>query len=172
MTIERTAAVTRKGQPLTVIGPKLEVGDRAPNATLVANDGSTVSLDDYAGKLRLISVVFSLDTRICDMQTRHFNEEAANLGPNAVVLTISTDLPFAQKRWCGAAGIDRVITLSDHRLMSFGDAYGTHIKELRMEQRSIFVIDKDGIIRYVEYVPEVGQHPDYDKALAAAKALK
>jgi thiol peroxidase len=88
------------------------------------------------------------------------------------VLTISTDLPFAQKRWCGAAGIDRVITLSDHRLMSFGDAYGTHIKELRMEQRSIFVIDKEGIIRYVEYVPEVGQHPDYDKALAAAKALK
>jgi len=171
MTIERGAAVTFHGEPMTVIGPKLEAGDKAPNATLVANDGSTVSLDDYAGKLRLISVVYSLDTGICDLQTHRFNSEAANLGPDAVVLTISTDLPMAQKRWCGAAGIDRVITLSDHRLMSFGDAFGTHIKELRMEQRSIFVIDKDGIVRYVEYVPEVSQHPDYDKALAVAKAL-
>jgi len=137
MTIEREAAVTLKGKPMTVIGPKLEAGDKAPNATLVANDGSTVSLDDYAGKLRLVSVVYSLDTGLCDLQTHRFNSEAANLGPDAVVLTISTDLPMAQKRWCGAAGIDRVITLSDHRLMSFGDAYGTHIEELRMEQRSI-----------------------------------
>ena len=171
MTIVREAAVTLKGKPMTVIGPKLEAGDKAPNATLVANDGSTVSLDDYAGKLRLVSVVYSLDTGLCDLQTHRFNSEAANLGPDAVVLTISTDLPMAQKRWCGAAGIDGVITLSDHRLMSFGDAYGTHIKELRMEQRSIFVIDKEGIIRYVEYLPEISQHPDYDKALAAAKAL-
>jgi thiol peroxidase len=172
MTIEREAAVTLKGKPMTVIGPKLEAGDKAPNATLVANDGSTVSLDDYAGKLRLVSVVYSLDTGLCDLQTHRFNSEAANLGPDAVVLTISTDLPMAQKRWCGAAGIDRVITLSDHRLMSFGDAYGTHIEELRMEQRSIFVIDKAGIIRYAEYVPEVAQHPDYDRALAVAKALR
>ena len=171
MTIEREAAVTHKGKPLTVIGPKLEAGDKAPNAILVANDGSTVSLDDYAGKLRLISVVYSLDTGICDLQTHRFNQAAADLGADAVVLTISTDLPMAQKRWCGASGIDGVITLSDHRLMSFGDAYGTHIKELRMEQRSIFVIDKEGIIRYVEYLPEISQHPDYDKALAAAKAL-
>jgi thiol peroxidase len=172
MTIEREAAVTLKGKPMTVIGPKLEAGDKAPNATLVANDGSTVSLDDYAGKLRLVSVVYSLDTGLCDLQTHRFNSEAANLGPDAVVLTISTDLPMAQKRWCGAAGIDRVITLSDHRLMSFGDAYGTHIEELRMEQRSIFVIDKAGIIRYAEYVPEVAQHPDYERALAVAKALR
>jgi len=172
MTIVREAAVTLKGKPMTVIGPKLEAGDKAPNATLVANDGSTVSLDDYAGKLRLVSVVYSLDTGLCDLQTHRFNSEAANLGPDAVVLTISTDLPMAQKRWCGAAGIDRVITLSDHRLMSFGDAYGTHIEELRMEQRSIFVIDKAGIVRYAEYVPEVAQHPDYDRALAVAKALR
>jgi len=171
MTIKRKAAVTLKGKPMTVIGPKLEAGDKAPNATLVANDGSIVSLDDYAGKLRLISVVYSLDTGLCDLQTHRFNQAAADLGPDAVVLTISVDLPFAQKRWCGASGIDGVITLSDHRLMSFGNAYGTHIKELRMEQRAIFVIDKEGVVRYAEYVPEVAQHPDYDKALAVAKAL-
>lgn len=171
MTIKRKAAVTLKGKPLTVIGPELKPGDRAPNATLVANDGSAVSLDDYAGKLRLISVVYSLDTGICDLQTHRFNQAAADLGPGAVVLTISTDLPFAQKRWCGASGLDQVITLSDHRSMSFGDAYGTHIKELRMEQRAIFVIDTEGIVRYAEYVPEVAQHPDYDKALAVARAL-
>ena len=171
MTIKRKAAVTLKGAPLTAIGPELKPGDRAPNATLVANDGSAVSLDDYAGKLRLISVVYSLDTGICDLQTHRFNQAAAELGPGAVVLTISTDLPFAQKRWCGASGLDQVITLSDHRSMSFGDAYGTHIEELRMEQRAIFVIDTEGIVRYAEYVPEVAQHPDYDKALAVARAL-
>jgi len=171
MTVERKAAVTLKGAPLTVIGPELKPGDKAPDATLVANDGSAVSLDDYAGKLRLISVVYSLDTGICDLQTHRFNQAAADLGPGAVVLTISTDLPFAQKRWCGASGLDGVITLSDHRSMSFGDAYGTHIRELRMEQRAIFVVDREGIVRHAEYVPEVGQHPDYDRALAVARAL-
>ena len=171
MTIERPAAVLFKGMPQTVLGHVLEAGDRAPNATLVANDLAVVELNQYAGKIRLISVVPSLDTSICDLQTRRFNQEAASLPADVVVLTISVDTPFAQKRWCGAAGIDRVITLSDYRDMSFGDAYGTHIKELRLEQRAVFVVDREGVIRYVEYVPVVSQHPDYDSALAALRAL-
>ena len=171
MTIKRKAAVTLKGKPMTVIGPKLEAGDKAPNATLVANDGSTVSLDDYAGKLRLISVVYSLDTGICDLQTHRFNSEAASLGPDAVVLTISTDLPFAQKRWCGAAGIDKVTTLSDYRERSFGQNYGVLIKELLLLTRAIFVVDGQGVIRYIQIVPEVTSEPDYAAVMAAAKAL-
>jgi len=171
MTIERPAAVLFKGMPQTVLGHVLEAGDRAPNATLVANDLAVVELNQYAGKIRLISVVPSLDTSICDLQTRRFNQEAASLPADVVVLTISVDTLFAQKRWCGAAGIDRVITLSDYRDMSFGDAYGTHIKELRLEQRAVFVVDREGVIRYVEYVPVVSQHPDYDSALAALRAL-
>jgi thiol peroxidase len=108
---------------------------------------------------------------LCDLQTRRFNEEAAKLGDDVVILTVSADLPFAQKRWCGAAGVDRVITLSDHRDMNFGNAYGTHVKELRLEQRSVFVVDSEGIVRYTEYVPEIGQHPDYEAALAAVREL-
>jgi len=119
-----------------------------------------------------IRVVQSLDTGVCDLQTRRFKEEAAGLGEDVVVLTVSADLPFAQARWCGAAGVDRVITLSDHRDMAFGNAYGTHVKELRLEQRSVFVVDKGGIVRYVEYVPEIGQHPNYEAALATVRALK
>ena len=171
MTIKRKAAVTLKGKPMTVIGPKLEPGDKAPNATLVANDGSTVSLDDYAGKLRLISVVYSLDTGICDLQTHRFNQAAADLGPDAVVLTISTDLPFAQKRWCGAAGVDKVKTLSDHREAAFGQAYGVLIKELRLLARSIFVLDKNGVVQYIQHVKEISQEPDYDAVIAAVKKL-
>ncbi|PWH20578.1 MAG: thiol peroxidase [Ardenticatenia bacterium] len=163
--------VTFKGQPLTVIGPQLRPGDRAPNFRLLDNDLNEVTLADSAGKVRLISVVPSLDTSICDLQTRRFNEEAANFGPDVVVLTVSADLPFAQKRWCGAAGVERVQTLSDHRDMNFGDTYGTHIKELRLEQRAVFIVDREGIIRYAEYVPEVARHPNYDAALAALKEL-
>lgn len=168
---ERTGELTFKGNPLTVLGDKLKVGDKAPDFELLATDLSTVSLADSAGKIRLISVVPSLDTGICDAQTRRMNEEAANFGDNIIVYTVSADLPFAQKRWCGAAGIDQVQTLSDHRDMSFGDAYGTHIKELRLEQRSIFIVDADGVIRYTEYVPEVAQHPNYDTALKALKEV-
>lgn len=171
MTTERVGGVTFKGQPLTVIGPQLKPGDRAPDFRLLDNDLNEVTLADSAGKVRLISVVPSLDTSICDLQTRRFNEEAANFGPDVVVLTVSVDLPFAQKRWCGAAGVERVQTLSDHRDMNFGDAYGTHIKELRLEQRAVFVVDREGIIRYAEYVPEVAQHPNYDAALAALKEV-
>ena len=166
---ERAGAATFLGNPLTVLGAELKPGDKAPEFTVLANDLSPVSLSGTAGKVRLISVVPSLDTPVCDAQTRRFNQEAASLGDNVAILTISMDLPFAQKRWCGAAGIDRVQTLSDHRDASFGLAYGTLIKELRLESRSIFVVDAKDTLRYVEYVKEISTHPNYDSALAAAR---
>lgn len=168
MAQERPGATTLKGSPLTLVGPQLKSGDQAPAFRVVGNDLKDVTLSGTAGKVRLISVVPSLDTPVCDAQTRRFNQEAASLG-DVAILTISMDLPFAQKRWCGAAGVDKVTTLSDHRDASFGLAYGTLIKELRIESRAIFVVDAGDIIRYVEYVKEVGDHPNYDAALAAAK---
>ena len=168
---ERTGELTFKGNPQTVIGEKLSVGDKAPDFSLIANNLSTVTLADSDGKVRLISVVPSLDTGICDAQTRRFNEEISSLGDNVVGYTISADLPFAQKRWCGNAGVDNVITLSDHKDMSFGNAYGTHYKERRLERRAVFVIDEAGVVQYVEYLPEISQPPDYDAALAVLKKL-
>ncbi|MFQ5420961.1 MAG: thiol peroxidase [Anaerolineae bacterium] len=170
MSEKRHGAVTSRGNPLTVLGSPLAPGDSAPDFRLTANDMSQVSLQDSAGKVRLISVVPSLDTGICDAQTRRFNEEAANLGDSVVILTVSADLPMAQKRWCGAAGVDRVQTLSDHRDMNFGNAYGTHIEEIRLEQRSVFVVDANDTVQYVEYVPKIGQHPDYEAALTAVRS--
>ena len=169
MSQERHGAATFQGNPLTLVGPELKPGDKAPDFTLVSNDLTPVGLNNSAGKVRLISVVPSLDTPICDEQTRRFNQEASDLGDGVVVLTISADLPFAQKRWCGAAGVDRVQTLSDHQDASFGASYGTLIKELRLESRAIFVVDANDGIRYVEYVKEVASHPDYQGALNAAK---
>ncbi|WP_067927908.1 thiol peroxidase [Alicyclobacillus shizuokensis] len=169
---ERTGVVTFAGKPVTLIGPEIRVGDKAPDFEVLANDLSPVTLADSNGKVRIISVVPSLDTGVCDAQTRRFNQEASALGDNAVVLTISADLPFAQKRWCAAAGIDRVQTLSDHRNMSFGRAYGTYMKEMRLECRAVFVIDSNGTVTYVEYVPEVTQHPNYEAAVSAAKAVR
>lgn len=169
--IERAGGVTLDGHPLTVIGNKLNIGDRAPDFKLLATDMSWVTLADSAGKARLISVVTSLDTGVCDAQTRRFNQDISNLGDDVAGYTISVDLPFAQARWCGAAGVERMQTLSDHRDMSFGNAYGTHIKEIRQEQRAIFVVDANNIIRYVEYVPEIGQHPNYEAALTALKQV-
>lgn len=171
MTTERPGAVTFQGQPLTVLGDPVRVGDKAPEFTVLANDLTERHLRDYAGKVKLISVVPSLDTGICDAQTRRWNEEAARFGDNVVVLTISADLPFAQARWCGAAGVERVITLSDHRDMSFGTAYGTYIKELRLEQRAVFIVDENDVVRYAQYVPEIVQHPDYEGALAALREV-
>lgn len=168
---ERTGELTFKGNPLTLLGERLSVGDTAPDFTLTANDLSKVTLGDSAGKIRLISVVPSLDTGVCDAQTRRFNVEAANYGDNVAIYTVSADLPFAQSRWCGNAGVDKVQTLSDHFDMNFADAYGVHVKELRLDSRSIFIIDADGKLAYVEYVPEVAQHPDYDAALAKLKEL-
>ena len=168
---ERANAVTFQGAPLTLVGPELAVGDAAPEATLAANDLSEVNVSAYRDNVCLISVVPSLDTEICDLQTRQFNEAAAALGDNVVILTVSMDLPFAQARWCGAAGVDEVVTLSDHRLASFGEAYGVLIEELRLLTRAIFVVDREGVIRYVEIVPEIASHPNYDAALAAVAEL-
>jgi thiol peroxidase len=166
---ERAGAASFLGNPLTVIGPELKPGNKAPDFTVLANDLSPVTLAKTAGKVRLISVVPSLDTPVCDAQTHRFNHEAASLGGNVAILTISMDLPFAQKRWCGAAGVDRVETLSDHRDASFGLAYGTLIKELRLESRAIFVVDASNTLRHVEYVKEISTHPNYEAALAATK---
>ncbi|MCS7313815.1 MAG: thiol peroxidase [Acidobacteria bacterium] len=171
MSAERPGAVTFKGQPLTLVGPELKPGDKAPDFTIIDQSLQPASLKDYAGKIVLLSVVPSLDTSICSAQTKRFNEEAAKLPEDVAILTISMDLPFAQARFCGAENIDRVKVLSDHRDASFAQAYGTLVKELRLESRAIFVIDRDGTIRYVEYVPEIASHPNYDAALEAVKAL-
>ncbi len=166
----RKDAVTLKGSPMTLVGPELKPGTKAPDFQALATDMSTVTLSSFTGKPVLISVVHSLDTSVCDAQAKRFNEEAAKL-PNVVALNISMDLPFAQRRWCGAAGVDRIKTLSDHRGASFGTAYGTLIQELRLLTRAIFVVDGAGTVRYAEYVPEVTSHPNYDAALAAVRQL-
>ena len=167
---ERAGAVTLKGKPFTLIGPQLRPGDRAPDFHVTAQDLSTVTLADGRSKLRIFSVVPSLDTPVCDAQTRRFNEEAAKL-PGVEVWTFSMDLPFAQKRWCAAAGLSQVKTLSDHRDASFGSAYGCLIKELRLLSRAIFVVDAQDTLRHVESVGEVATHPNYDAALSAVRQL-
>lgn len=168
--MERAGATTLKGNPLTLIGPELKTGDAAPDFELVDTGLQPVTLEKTAGKVRIFSVVPSLDTPVCDAQTKRFNEEAAKL-PDVEILSISMDLPFAQKRWCGAFGVDKVKMLSDHRTGSFGQNYGTLIKELRIESRAIFVVDKANKVRHVEYVKEVADHPNYEAALAAARSL-
>jgi len=147
----------------------LKAGDTAPDFNVVDNGLKPVSLKDTTGKVRIISVVPSLDTPVCDAQTKKFNEELANL-PGVEVLTVSMDLPFAQKRWCGAFGVDKVKMLSDHKDASFGSNYGTLIKELRIESRAIFVVDAKDQIRHAEYVKEVADHPNYEAALSAARS--
>lgn len=159
--------VTFAGKEVTLLGSEVKVGDKAPNFTVIDNSLKEKTLNDFSG-VRLISVVPSLDTGVCDAQTRKFNEEASSL-PNVTAITISVDLPFAQKRWCGNAGLDEVITLSDHRELSFGKAFGVAIKELRLLARSVFVVDSNGIVTYAEYVDEVTNHPNYEAAIAAAK---
>jgi thiol peroxidase len=171
MAQERTGVAAIKGKPLTLIGGEVKVGDTAPDFKVNKDLMTQVSLADYAGKVKLISVVPSLDTGVCDAQTRRFNEEAATLGDNVIVLTVSVDLPFAQARWCGAAGIDRVVTLSDYKDTSFGQAYGVLIKELRLLMRSIFVLDANNKVQYVEYLSEMTEPPNFDNAIAAVKKL-
>ncbi len=167
--VERPGAVTMFGKPVTLVGPKIEVGQQAPDFTVVDTGLQPKRLADFKGHVLLIASVPSLDTGVCSAETRTFNERAASFGPDVRVLTISMDLPFAQKRWCGAEGIERVITLSDHKEASFGTAYGTLIKEHRLLARAVFVVDRQGRVTYVEYVPEVTQHPDYDAAVAAVQ---
>ena len=167
--MERPGATTMRGNPLTLIGPELKPGDAAPDFSVVDNALKPVTLKDTGSHVRIISVVPSLDTPVCDAQTKRFNEEAAKL-PDVDILTVSMDLPFAQKRWCGAFGVDKVKMLSDHRDGSFGSAYGTLIKDMRIESRAIFVIDQNNQIKHAEYVREVADFPNYEAALAAAKS--
>ena len=167
---ERKGAVTFKGNPLTLIGPELKAGDKAPEFKLLAKDLSEATLANSKGKTRLISVVPSLDTPVCEAQTKRFNEEASKLPQNVAVFTVSMDLPFAQTRFCGAQKTDKITALSDHREASFGKAYGVLIKELRLLARSVFILGPDDKIQYAEYVKEVTQHPDYERALGVLKA--
>jgi len=160
-----------RGNPVTLLGSPVKVGDKAPDFTVLANDLKPVGLSSYKGKVCIISSVPSLDTPVCEASTRRFNEEAANLGPEIAVLTVSMDLPFAQKRWCAANGIKEVETLSDHREASFGGAYGLLIKEFRLLARAVLVLDKEGTVRYEEIVKEIADEPDYEAALKAAKQV-
>jgi thiol peroxidase len=168
---EHPGAITMKGNPLTLLGDLPAVGQAAPDFEVLDNNLTPVKLSSFKGKICVIASVPSLDTPICDIETRRFNTEAAQFRADVAILTISMDLPFAQKRWCGAAGIDKVITLSDHRNAEFGTAFGTIIKELRLLARAVFVIDRDGIVRLVQLVKEVSQEPDYAAVLDCIKHL-
>lgn len=168
---ERTGIVTMKGNPLMLLGKEPQVGDPASDFEVLNNDLKAVRFSSYQGKICIISSVPSLDTPVCDMETRKFNEMAATLSPETVILTISMDLPFAQKRWCGAAGVEKVVTLSDHRKGEFGEAYGVLIKELRLLARAVFVVDQKGQIQYVQIVREIADEPDYDAVMAALNKL-
>jgi len=168
---ERPGAITMKGNPLTLVGREVKVGDPAPDFEVTANDLTPVKFSSMAGQVCIIASVPSLDTSVCDLETRRFNAEAASLSPDIRILTISMDLPFAQKRWCGAAGVERVTTFSDHRLASFGLEYGVLIKELRLLARAVFVMDQAGLIRYAELVPELTAEPNYEAVLQAVKNM-
>ncbi|WP_223642239.1 thiol peroxidase [Planococcus sp. 4-30] len=163
--------ITFKKNPVTLPNKEVKVGDQAPGFTVLSNDLKPVTLQDTAGKIRLVSVVPSLDTGVCSDQTKRFSDEAASLGDNVEVLAVSADLPFAQKRWTEINKVDAITTLSDHRDLSFGEAYGVTMQELRLLARSIFVIDENDKITYVEYVLEGTDHPDYEKALNAVREL-
>jgi thiol peroxidase len=168
---ERTGIIHAGGNPLTLIGHEVKVGDTAPDFEVIDNNMNPVTLSSFRGKVVIISAVPSLETRTCDMETRRFNQEAGNLSQDIVILTISMDLPFAQKRWCGATGVDKVITLSDHRDALFGTAYGVLIKEMRLLARTVFVIDRQGTVRYIQVVKDITTEPDYDPVIAAANEL-
>lgn len=170
MAEERAGAFDFRG-PRTLVGPELKPGDRAPQFTLVDNNLQEVTLDDFTGKPVVLSAVPSLETSVCSAQTRRFEQEAAALGDTVAFVTVSADLPFAQARWCSAENATNVRTLSDHRDMSFGAAYGTYVKELRIESRAVFVVDAEGTIRYAEYVPSGGQQPNYDAVMATIKEI-
>ncbi|MFA5159017.1 MAG: thiol peroxidase [Candidatus Omnitrophota bacterium] len=170
MAQERKNAVTFKGNPLTLIGPELKVGDKAPDFKLIDTSLKPVTLADSRGKTRLVSVVPSIDTSVCDLQTKRFNQEASRFPENTAVITVSMDLPFAQGRWCGLAGADKVQMLSDYQEHAFGRAYGVLIKELQLLSRAVFVLGPDNKVQYVEYVKEITEHPDYEKILGFIKA--
>src|SRR5258708_27860162 len=168
--MERPGATTIRGNAKTLLGPELKPGDAAPDFEAVDGKLGAVNLAGTGNGVRIFSVVPSLDTPVCEAQTKRFNEEAVKL-PNVSIYTVSMDLPFAQNRWCGAFGVDKVKMISDHVSGSFGQHYGTLIKELRIESRAIFVVDKDNVIRHAEYVKEVADHPNYEAALGIATKL-
>ena len=168
---KRDNVVTMKGNPLTLLGPEITAGMAAPDFSVVDTDLGPVSLSNFKGKVVIVSAVPSLDTPVCDMETRRFNQEAQNLGDKVKVLTVSMDLPFAQKRWCGNAGVENVQTVSDYQTASFGQAYGVLIDKLRLLARAIFVIDAGGKVAYVQIVPELTHEPDYAAVLGAVKKL-
>jgi thiol peroxidase len=169
--MERKCAVSMKGNPLTLIGPELNVGDKAPDFSVLDGELQEKGLKDFSGKIKILSITPSLDTPVCDMQARRFNQDATNLPDDVVVLNISMDLPFAITRFCTTAGIDKVKAFSDHRGASFGNAFGVLIKEARLLARAIFVVDKNDVIRYIEIVPEITNQPDYDAALDVVKEV-
>jgi thiol peroxidase len=168
---ERAGVVTMKGNPLTLLGKEPQAGSLAPDFEVLNNDLKPVRFSSYHGKICIISSVPSLDTPVCDLETRKFNEMAGKLSPNTAILTISMDLPFAQKRWCGAAGVDKVVTLSDHLRGEFGETYGVLIKELRLLARAVWVVDQKNQIQYVQIVKEIADEPDYDAVMAALSKL-
>ncbi len=168
---ENSGIITMKGNPLTLVGKQPKVGEPAPDFEVLDNNLSPVRLSSFRGKVCVIASIPSLDTPVCDMETRRFNEEAGMLGSDVAIFTISMDLPFAQKRWCGTAGVDKVTTLSDHFSASFGEAYGVLIKELRLLARALFVVDKNGVVNYVQIVKEIADEPDYTEVLMALKNL-
>jgi len=169
---ERKGLVSMKGEPLVLVGTELKVGDRMPDCTVVDKNLEPVKLSSFRGKVCIISSVPSLDTSVCDIMTRKFNEEAVTLGEDVVVLAISMDLPFAQARWCIAADAKNVNVFSDHRDTSFGSAFGILIKDLRLLARAVFIADREGIIRYIEIVNEITHEPDYEAALEAVRKVK
>ncbi len=169
---ERTGIITFKGSPLTLVGPELKVGQTVPDATLTGPDLSDVTIDSFRGKPLVISTVPSLDTAVCDLQTKRFNEEAKKLGDDVVILTISMDLPFAQSRWCGAAGAEHVKVASDYKQAAFARAAGLLIKELHLLARSVLIADKAGQVTYLQIVPEVATEPDYEPVLRALQDIQ
>jgi len=168
---ERAGIVTMMGNPLTLVGNEVKMGDPAPDFIVLDNSLSPAKFSSYRGKVCIISSVPSLDTPVCDMETRRFNEEAGRIGPDVLILTISMDLPFAQKRWCAASGVNNVQTLSDHRDASFGLSYGVLIKELRLLARAVFLVDRKGTIQYIQLVNELTKEPDYEAILAALRKV-
>jgi thioredoxin-dependent peroxiredoxin len=168
---ERPGLITIHGNPLTLMGEEIQVGKPAPDCDLLDNDLNPVKLSSFRGQVVILTSVPSLDTPVCDLETRRFNDEAALLGPDVKIVTVSMDLPFAQKRWCGAAGVEKVKTLSDHRQAAFGQAYGVLIKELRLLARAVFIVDRTGSVQYVQLVKEVASEPDYEAVMQALKQI-
>jgi thiol peroxidase len=172
MTVERTGLIDFKGKDQTVVGADIEIGAKAPAFKAVANDWSKIDpINDYPGKIRVLSSILSLETSVCDIETKRFNQEAAALGEDVAIFVLSHDLPFTQERWCGAEGVDQVVTLSDSALDDFGPKYGVRLKELRVLRRAVFVVDRDGTVTYADYMPALGVEPDYEAVLAAVREV-